>query len=457
MCSIALAAGCGSLSSQHQHLSIDSTPRGALVKTAKGEPLGRTPLFHRQKRMPRLQFVTKFRDGRKTWADMPCQYPWVHSPLENLLVGLPGALVGPIGFFAAWAGATTYDWWTGAAYNCPLVIRMEGGDDDLKYCPKYAVLVPPKYNSNSRQALSQLWIEKSLKDEPCAETISEQRTLTWLRRLKIDFDKPEALLENRERLHRFGYETGATHLARLGLSTPQTGLVVLSSRTLDLHTMEARKTKPIEIPSEIQTGTVQAHSPVLGLLRESLTLIPETVSASITARTLTVVPAGGAGKDVIEETRPGIKILSVSHPSAFDAWDVDFGFGPGFGIDVFESFKTTSDGDADVEFSRLSLQGIASITGHTPLGAVSIGLGIGGGYYYLPDPEFAETHEFGSERVAQFTYTAFLTDAVMFRLFVEYTDTAASVAGGYFDSIVDNGLMFGYYFDQVDTHVQNLF
>jgi hypothetical protein len=454
---VIVAAGCGSLSSRYQHLSIDSTPRGAVVKTAAGEPIGRTPLFHRQKRSPRLQFVTEFKDGPKAWADTPCRYPWVHSPLENLLVGLPGAVAGPVGFLGIWAAATTFDWWTGAAYNCPLTIRMTGGDAGIKYCPRYILLVPPKFNSTSRETLRTFWAKTFLKGDSCAQIIAEKKTLTWIRRLKVDFEKPGNLKQDRERLNRFGYETGATHLAQLVLSANDTEPAVLSSRILDLHTLQEAKTESIQLPSSIQTETVRSHSPVLGLLRESLSLIPETVAASITDRTLTVLPDSDLDFEEIQETRPGIKILSVSHPSAFDAWDMDFGFGPGFGIDVFESFRTKSDTNASVEFSRLSLQGIASVTGHTPLGALSLGLGIGGGYYYLPDSKFEKSHEFGSERIFQFTYTAFLTDAVMFRFFFEYTDPSASIAGGYFDSIIDNGLMFGYYFDQVDNYVRGLF
>ena len=133
------------------------------------------------------------------------------------------------------------------------------------------------------------------------------------------------------------------------------------------------------------------------------------------------------------------------------------GFGPGVGLDMFQELATRNKLDSETEFSRLALHAIARLTLHTPLGAIDTELGAGGAYFHLPGTQFKSAHEFGSETVARLSYTAFLTDSVLFRAYREHVYVSATVAGGFFDSISDSGLLIGYYFDGIDAWTRNLF
>ena len=141
------------------------------------------------------------------------------------------------------------------------------------------------------------------------------------------------------------------------------------------------------------------------------------------------------------------------------AWD--FKLGPAIGLDissVFADEESRVESEKDLaDFSRAALHLMGSVTGHTPLGAFTFALGGGPAYYYLDGEAFPHPHEFGGEFVFAGHYTAFMGEYFMVRMFVDLVRPSGNIACGRIEDIAEGGLVFGYYFDAIDTWTKGWF
>ena len=91
------------------------------------------------------------------------------------------------------------------------------------------------------------------------------------------------------------------------------------------------------------------------------------------------------------------------------------------------------------------------------MGALSLGVGVGAGYYHFGRQTLQTPHRWTPEVVAHVSYTAFLTETVFFRLFTEEIQPSDSIERLGVAKIRDSGFMFGYYFQSIDQIVRGIF
>ena len=98
-----------------------------------------------------------------------------------------------------------------------------------------------------------------------------------------------------------------------------------------------------------------------------------------------------------------------------------------------------------------------SLTGHSPIGALELHIGLGAGYYYFPDARMDGADSLALEVASGWSYTAFMSDSFLLRLYGEFTDPEAKLAAGELGRLRDVGIMVGYYIDGIDVLVRDLF
>jgi len=444
---------CGSLTAQEQYISVDSEPRGVLVTSQAGLKQGRTPFFKKTRRQRALSFRYLGAHGPVD-VTQSCGYRWIGSPLENGVMGLSGLLVaGPIGGALTWASASAIDLWTGASYACPLSIRLSAATQSTTICERHALRLPQSVSQSGRKVLRDWWQTEMKSLNRCVSVVEEDITDLWIRKLSLEFSRLDRLKARRERVNRFGFESGATHVVDMETNRSETSkALVLKVKVVDLHHLDEVDMPAVSLPDGVVEDDTGGR--MLGFFRESLFLIPETFALAAHRRT---IERGFDQPDIEVGPFPSIRIMRVSHPDSFAPWDVDLGFEPGVGLDLFQELSAGKKLDASAEFSRLAVHALGRLTFHTPVGAFSAEVGVGGAYFYLPGTAFKDENEFGTESVLRLSYTAFLTDSVLFRAYRERVFVSADVAGGYFAEIEDSGFLVGYYFEGLDEWTRNLF
>ena len=441
--------GCGSLMGQSQYVSVDSSPRGAQVHDAKGRVVGKTPFFAQVSQQQQLSYYVRGADGDRHWTQRDCRYSWLGSPLENFCIGLLGAPLGGLGLLGVWGAGIGVDWWTGAAFNCPRRVVVKSALK-AKSCPKYVVHLPLAYAPTARQKMTDEWIKSVRRTEPCAESVDPSKSAVWARRLRVNLATIGDREWDRGRFNRFGYETDASHIASLEVKSGSDGMDMLIGDVADLHTGVVVPAAPMSLGTDIDLTSTRGFS-LLGLLRSTLSLVPESVAVASQVRRVsnTAESANESGEGTERAARLSAKLLSVSHPDAFRNWDYDLNLGPGFALDLFEPLTIRDDRDS-TRFTRLGLHGIATLTGHTPVGAVSIEFGLGGSYIQISEGADSP-HIWVGERVVILSYTGFLTSSIFFRLFAEDVWLSDDASRRGIAQIQDTGVMLGFYFEGIDS------
>ncbi|MBV72340.1 MAG: hypothetical protein CMH52_13530, partial [Myxococcales bacterium] len=362
--------------------------------------------------------------------------------------------LGGLAFLGVWAGSLGVDWWTESAYECPLRVQVKSRSVEAE-CRRYAIRISSGFAAETRQALAKRWQNAYMGTGHCDTVVPDKMVSPWARRLALDWSAVKAVRDEPERWHRFGYETGATHAIRLEVESRAGHPDRLLSDATDLHTGQNERQAPLLLDGRLAERT-KTKSTFIGVLRQGLTLVPESMALSGQLRVISNRADSDTSDENQSRSRITAKVLSVSHPDAFEKWDYDVSFGPGFGFDVFESFTLDAESD-DTRFSRLSIYGLGSLTGHTPVGALSIGIGVGAGYYHFGGNRTSSPHRWTAEVVGQFSYTAFLTDTVFLRVFTEDIQPSKSIEKLGVAKIRDSGVMVGYYFQSIDEFVRAYF
>jgi len=452
---LALLSGCGTVAGRHQHLSIDSSPRGVAVVDDEGKPIGRTPVFHRIVRDDHIEIGVPNSNGVNHPVVSSCGYRWAISPLENLplIVLSPSPWLWPLGL--------SIDWLSGAAYACPDRLVLPKGVVQVAevkpMCPRYLVLGPRTLGTNAYTTVVDRWFAAQKARTPCAEVVDAGPRRWRLVRTRLD----DTDAEQRQRLYRLGYESRATHLARLAY-TWREETVTVDAHVIDLHRQSAVEVAPVvfrpasDVVDALRPGLLERH------LRGNLSLIPDALGVGIGARRGKVKARSGS---VLESRDLGSFILrlgTASHPDAYRPWDFDLNFGSAFAFEFFKKFlpkSTAASADLALNFNRAAIYGNASGTLHTPLGSLRLAIGYGGAYYGVSEPESLEGHHFLTELNVKLGYTAFFTERLYGQLYFEAVipRMKASKFDTQIKQLLDGGIVIGYHFPELGDLARSWF
>ncbi len=448
--------GCGTLAGRHQHLSIDSNPRGVAVVDEDGESVGRTPVFHRVTRDSTIRVGIPTKTGPIEPLVTACSYRWLISPLENapLLLFAQAPWLWPLGL--------SVDWFSGAAYACPerliLPDSVVASAKVHRVCPRYLVMGPRVLGERGFSVLSDRWLLQMRARESCAETITAGRRRGRLVRTALD-DVDD---DQRQRLYRLGYESGATHLARLSYAW-HGDEVRISARVIDLHRQSPMVVSPVVFrpPAEavdgLRPGFFERN------LRGNLSLIPDAVGFGVGGRRGRLITGSPARVRTTKvQSSLLIRVASISHPDAYRPWDLDFNFGPAFAIEFFERLLpkiSVEDDGPGLNFNRIALYADASGTLHTPMGSLRLAIGLGGAYYGITEPEALKGDHLLGEATLKLAYTAFFTDSLYGQIFAKVGSPQMKDQGyeTQINELLDVGVVVGYYFPQIGDFARSWF
>ncbi len=126
---------------------------------------------------------------------------------------------------------------------------------------------------------------------------------------------------------------------------------------------------------------------------------------------------------------PSVSIRNVQHPRSFGNWNLNLKLTPSLHYDdtVYQTnvIRTnTLTGDVDnypnIKIKRGILMGNTKLTAHTPVGAFSLSLGIGGTIYSMDDGPGSNATKARSIRKVDLAYTAFLSRRLFFLMGPRY-------------------------------------
>lgn len=427
---LALSA-CGTLSGRTQRVAVDASPRGGAVRDAaqpKAPPLASTPAVVELERARTQALVFEAPPAAEAGdapapqvVEVDCDFRWRVAGLGNT----PFLLATLAQFGVGYLLAVGVDLWTGAAWDCPQLVRPPGSGTDGA---RRLFVLPPDHDDVAVQdALVASFAAAVRPSLGADETVLSPRDHRALLE-RIGAPRRLAMLP-RHRLNTLLAGTGATHVVSLRWRTAETG-TVFSGELLDGYRGGTTPVVGLEGPRvETPEGfTWQTLFQYLHFIPNSVAWLPGPT---------TFTPAARRGRTIENETRvsvpsylSGWTLTSADHPDAFDAWDLHGRLEPTFGLSFLDADVRLRGGEAadgaplediDARFTAWIARAYYELggTAHTPFGAFDLALL--GGYGVARQAAFAGSPAAWQGRVELglgIKWTAFLTERVFARLAV---------------------------------------
>ncbi len=444
---LALAAclgACASLAGRQQVVAIDSPVRGVAVLDEQGRALGTTPVFVQ---VPRQRHLVLRSASAASVQSIQCDYRPLSSMLPNAILASMITQVGMLPVAALFAVGNGTDLWTGAAFDCPDVVLLPG--DNTPTAPGEAakcrtILVAPAQHDDPQVArdLTDRWWQQHVREFPCDRRVDADLAESLLRRQGLGHDRQlDPSKQPRQLLNRLGLRSGASHVAILPTKI-QDDAVLVTPTVWDLFTLQKEAGEPLAVDLQLRRKPMWQRA--LAWAGQHIDILPDSVGYAPTGKAFAMVGTGGQQVTSVElapSTLPAVlgnwSLLSVEHPGAFRPWDLSWSLGPrvlfGYGAAVVHLRDSTT--VSQREATLLNLGGLFGVTGtaHTPLGALSLYVGLG----------WAPTWHWDQGRYVGFrgptvasgglAWTAFVTENAFVRAEMSSfeTDQATALGPGY--------------------------
>ncbi len=381
-------SGCATLSEKEPIFSIDTTKRGAAVTYLDGnkEITQTSPFFVKLKQSHKREF-TITSDGVRTKETVECNFRWLPTIFGNsILLALGKLSISPFIF----GTAVGIDFLTGAAWHCPSHILLttptktaklaasEKSVKETESCQQLLVLTPGANDAATAWEYEKEW-NAHRKNNPgvCENIVTPTKADAILARLGLfDITPKSADRDARNQSLDVGMETGATHVLFISSSNTNDSQVFTAEKR-DIHRWDIVEQhtwkRPLE-PTEKNIKTQIARS-ARSLF---LNFIPNSIGLSQTTSTAIILH-----KQILTsgtDQSYGILATNVRHPQQYKPWDFSADWIPNAAIQYMK-LKIINPGQVDQDkISVLKTQ--ASIGGrltfHTPMGALSPSLSLGG-------------------------------------------------------------------------------
>jgi len=409
---LAVISGCGTLASRSQILSIDSNPRGVEFSGAGEIGKGRTPQFVKVTRSSELRFW----HNRTSETLARCNVRWAGSLAGNALGGYALGIFGGVAPFvqgsAAFSGVLA-DHFLGGLYTCPdhielstsvsaIVDSSSSSKDHPVYCRRFLVVPVGHSNSWAAARIREFWHEHARQRlQGCDQLIHTSDAQKLWDVLDYDNLNPPNLRHGGDfdKLHRIGFETGATHAVVLRYSERPDGVRILP-QVYDLH-------------RRVPSSRISADSEVVGPLEAAIEM-PDTKVAAADQRWVASWFANHAPNSVEFsparyttlnnrlQTQGAViqrslrrrerfptyvsswQLTSAPSPAVYPKWGVEFGLRPSVATSYFYNEYVFSPEEFPGRFSSYSIEtGYAAFvakavaTAFTPVGSITAFMGAG--------------------------------------------------------------------------------
>lgn len=378
-------SACTTITSKHQYIAVDSTPRHASVFDENDNFLGKTPFVYEITRDSKLHlFIEK--DGIKQNYNNACSFRWGEAGLGNLIFLYFAAIAIPI------------DLTTGAAYNCEELnkfdLQLTKPSKD-EFCARYIVL-PVKHHkfnvSSELERKARQIFSKTLKS--CESIVELNESDALFASLGITNST-----KNRDFTQDFyniwAYETGANRVIDFEFdeNEEEDPKISIHPVSTDLYTHE----KKAEAPFSIEKKELKAfNSSSINWGAIAAAFIPNAITAGFGRSNPTFLTHNPYS--VTNVTQRGLtnsyflQLSSVNSLSSLSQWGLDYGFGVSypFFLDTFKvEIENTQTKESTLEtwkIFQLSTNFFTEGFLHTPIGAFSLKLGFAPTYHYAKTP-----------------------------------------------------------------------
>ena len=404
---LALSTACATAASRDQIISVDSSPRGALItRTADGAELGTTPVLLSQPRAGTQDYTLRFSDGATRHLVTTCEARTAFL-IADAIPGLPLLVLPPplnvVGFVAVSATLGAIDTAGGAVFDCPAAVvakhpsltgNVVTSDDviaDIEFaalpvlvveaCPRFLVVPPIATSELASQQLTAAAADELLKLSDCATVVDAAEAMAVFGRKKITWQRalvPERF--TREHAHEIAFKTKATHFVQLEPVADGARL-----RLVDVHSLQPAA-GPSLTPKDIVTSSER------DLFRELLLygvgLVPDTFVWNAAAKFFPFQST--SGEQIVQQgfTNPllasaiNFQLYHLDNPEAHGTWDYALTIGPNLLFLLNGSRMVLQDDDGARRVLTLNvIQAIVPIspraTFFTPAGLTAVWVGAG--------------------------------------------------------------------------------
>jgi len=457
---------CGTIKSKKNIIFADSSPRGLEVENEKGEMLGKTPFFFQVRPGDKRKF--NFYENGKVVSQETyrCRWDWGGSIVPNLL----WAPIIPVGT----ALSTIFvfgDATTKGLYVCKgSVFTKIDKKVETNGANRVVIGMPIAIGrSDLAEKAIHFWKKNIFEKNKTSETF------LWDEKIENEFiyrgvdlyinTKPSKI--KKRYMNQIAHKFKGTHFIHFDLKEDKEHFII-TPMLYDAFTLRGEKAdflKTFKMKKEKAT----AKNYWKKILR-SIDFFPSALTLSLhtkpkESRVVSIDPGqtGEFTTDTHPEAFPKFFTLfgveSVRHPQLFSSWDWGGFLSPSFGASSWRTSYLLNGRQYNFDFESYNFGYDASLTGFSPLGQLSAGIGFVGSLFQMSDNLGYETSKLGIMTRIFISYTKFFNDRIYFTTGFKSYKPSQSVTGRAeyaLDSWSESYLGLGYYFPEVKALARKL-
>lgn len=457
---------CGTIRSKKNIIFADSTPRGLTVVNEKGKELGQTPFFFRVQPGDKRKFTYVIEGKALGHQNYHCKWDWGGSIVPNAI----WAAAFPVGTVLSGVFMTA-DFTSKGLYVCKNSVFLKSIiKQEKKERIKRIIGMPVAIGqSELAEKAVKFWVEnifeRNKKDE---EFIWNQNVENEFVYRGVDlYANTNPTKIKRRFINQIGHKFEGTHFLHFEVNE-EDGFFSFKPVLYDaftFETLEAKYLKPFKMKKEKKT----AKNYWKKILR-NIDLFPNAVTLSLhtqptETREVNLNPAqtGEFATNNHPQAFPKFftifGIETVRHPQFFSNWDWGGFLSPNFGTSSWRSSYPINGQTYNFDFQSYLFGYNAALTGFTPLGQLTAGVGINVAYVIMNDSAGLNEAKIGSLFGVFANYKKFFNDRIYFTFGTKSFKPNKSLTGKReyeLKSWIESYVGLGYYFPEVKTVARRL-
>lgn len=458
---------CGTMKSKKNIIFADSTSRGVSVVNEKGETLGVTPFFFKIR--PGDKRVFKFYKEGKLLGEKKynCRWDWGGSIVPNIL----WSPLFPVGTVVTSISLIT-DASLKGLYVCKGSILFKTKNKIVAKEEKRQVVGLPISIGQGELAnrIINFW-----KKNIFSKNNKGEDTFVWNEDVENEFIyRGVDLFANthptkikRRFVNEVGLKFGATHFLHFDVIEDKKYFKIVP-KLYDAFTFVEVKTKYLK-SFKMKKERNTASNYWKKILR-NIDLFPNAITLTYSGKPKEnrIVPIDSTHNgefstqshpDAFPKLFTTLGVESVHHPQFFSNWDWGGFLSPSFGASSWRSSYILNGTEYNFDFESYNFGYNASLSGFSPLGQVSVGIGLTGSYFSMADSKGFETSKVGLMTRTFLNYAKFFNDRVYFTFGVKFYSPSKSITGRpeyTLENWNEYYVGLGYYFPEVKTFARRL-
>lgn len=461
-----LLTSCGTIRSKKNIIFADSEPRGLIVKNEKGEELGVTPFFFKVNPGDKRKFSFLYKEKFIGDESYRCKWDWGGSVVPNAL----WAPLYPVGTILSGIFFTA-DATTRGLYVCKDSVLLKSSLEKKNIEKKIVIIGMPIAIGQSVLAEKAIgfWreniFEKHKKDEEFLWNQSIEDEFVY-RGVDLYADTNPTKIKRRF-INQVGHKFNGTHFLHFEVKEEDKyfSFKPVLYDAFTFKQIEAPYLKPFKMKKEVKTSKNYWKR----ILR-NIDLLPNAVTISHHTQPVEkrdVQATSGQSGQFHTNNHPSafpklvtmFGVESVRHPQFFSNWDWGGFLSPHFGASSWRSSFPIASETYDFDFQSYYLGYNATLTGFSPLGQITVGIGINASYVILNDSRGLNEAKVAPMIVYLMNYKKFFNDRFYFTFGTKFFDVDNSVTGKLEYTLKNWNEAYvglGYYFPEVKTFARRL-